>query len=1049
MTHSIQAIRAAPLVPRDVARTSGEPLPPAMRSAVETRFGHDFSAVRIHADASAAAAARSLGASAYTIGRDIVFGDGQYAPATAVGRRLQLTVRNPRDSYEREADRIADQVMSAPAHHGFSSVPVRSQRSSGQPGRQLNAMPARVAHTLADPGTPLEPAVRQDMEQRFGHDFSGVRVHSGAAAEQSAEDVNAHAYTVGQHVVFGAGGFAPGTREGLPLLAHELTHVVQQAECGVASLQCKKKETEGGWLTLAAAAERLSKASLLLYQQDPLLTVIEPEGLLERFPMTGVAQKSKMALRPAQSPMEPPSREKIESPFSDYTDLQKTLRTFETALVSYLRDGATEILNTTEAGLHVMYNTYVGEGPHLSWLENVHDPHGDYGTFGPGWIEAEIEKVKADPDVIKLQTEHVKFKTAKEDERSRLRWEGAGRLNRELRKEQQEYNELLRQVLKTKSPKLFFVRGFDVSGLLYEKSSDIAQNKLMSFIADSGLKVRDARRHLGDRRFLYGADLLIEKVKKGLAEELRHDPSLFRSVPEPVLSLPGEERPLGSWLERPPELARRADTLNWIIDQLVRERKAETTLWEDIVNVLQVLSTFVPGPIGWGIRQFVTFAKFDIAIGREGEQRIHTDFEFSAETYDPNAGLGLFGEALVQGVTDVPPSLAAKGATRLLRTTDLERSAAGEAAHLAERRAGTALREGEESVIKQVAAKPASTSPGAKPAETPRVAPQATPAAPISTLPGRVADKPPQMGGATAEVEVKPPVPITAPTVQAKPAEPSAPQPAPSPHPSGRATTRAGAGAEPRAGESPTPHAGEGATTPAGEGVASAAHADAPPAQPSLVPLRSTYTPPTEEAVAARTTKRISATDRGRGARPFYAKDPKSPAPKPPKSPRVKLLSMGERRSSAAQWFLRNADRAEVKASTKGYQVYEYYARDGRCLYVGRSGGAAEKAGVTTEKALEAPKKATNWIDRGWSHIEEERREIAEADRIVVHAELNEAEAKVLEHDRITQLKPELNVLKGEAASRTALGPDYGSTLQSAQKRPTFRFDTDIVPPSR
>ena len=66
------------------------------------------------------------------------------------------------------------------------------------------------------------------MEQRFGHDFSRVRVHSGAAAEQSARDVNANAYTVGHDIVFGAGRFAPGTYEGRRLIAHELTHVLQQ-----------------------------------------------------------------------------------------------------------------------------------------------------------------------------------------------------------------------------------------------------------------------------------------------------------------------------------------------------------------------------------------------------------------------------------------------------------------------------------------------------------------------------------------------------------------------------------------------------------------------------------------------------------------------------------------------------------------------------------------------------------------------------------------------------------------------------------------------------
>ena len=93
----------------------------------------------------------------------------------------------------------------------------------------MDAAPASVDQVLASPGRPLEPALRQDMEQRFGHDFSRVRVHSGAAAEQSAQDVNANAYTVGNNIVFGAGRFAPGTHEGRRLIAHELTHVVQQS----------------------------------------------------------------------------------------------------------------------------------------------------------------------------------------------------------------------------------------------------------------------------------------------------------------------------------------------------------------------------------------------------------------------------------------------------------------------------------------------------------------------------------------------------------------------------------------------------------------------------------------------------------------------------------------------------------------------------------------------------------------------------------------------------------------------------------------------------
>jgi len=149
-----------------------------------------------------------------------------------LGLQTRLKVNEPGDIYEHEADRIADQVMVAPAHHAVSGASPRIQRFSGQSNDSMNAAPASVDQALASPGRPLEPALRQDMEQRFGHDFSRVRVHSGGAAEQSARDVNAHAYTVGHDIVLGADKFSRGTHEGRRLIAHELTHVVHQGETG-------------------------------------------------------------------------------------------------------------------------------------------------------------------------------------------------------------------------------------------------------------------------------------------------------------------------------------------------------------------------------------------------------------------------------------------------------------------------------------------------------------------------------------------------------------------------------------------------------------------------------------------------------------------------------------------------------------------------------------------------------------------------------------------------------------------------------------------------
>jgi hypothetical protein len=141
----------------------------------------------------------------------------------------KLSIGSSNDPLELEADRVADQVMNASASPRVAAAPLSIQRFSGESGGELGSAPASVDRVLGNAGRPLEPALQQDMEQRFGHDFSRVRVHTGGAAEQSARDVSARAYTVGTRVVFGAGGFAPSTRAGRRLIAHELTHVVQQS----------------------------------------------------------------------------------------------------------------------------------------------------------------------------------------------------------------------------------------------------------------------------------------------------------------------------------------------------------------------------------------------------------------------------------------------------------------------------------------------------------------------------------------------------------------------------------------------------------------------------------------------------------------------------------------------------------------------------------------------------------------------------------------------------------------------------------------------------
>jgi len=95
-----------------------------------------------------------------------------------------------------------------------------------------SAIPPVVHEVLNSTGEPLNEATRAFMEPRFGHDFSGVRVHTDARAAESAETVNAHAYTVGQDVVFAPGQYQPSTETGNVLIAHELSHVLQQEDVG-------------------------------------------------------------------------------------------------------------------------------------------------------------------------------------------------------------------------------------------------------------------------------------------------------------------------------------------------------------------------------------------------------------------------------------------------------------------------------------------------------------------------------------------------------------------------------------------------------------------------------------------------------------------------------------------------------------------------------------------------------------------------------------------------------------------------------------------------
>ena len=156
----------------------------------------------------------------------------------------KLRVGSADDAYEREADSVADSVMRMPETNvqrkcaSCEEEETLQRKETGSASGGMSAPPV-VGEVLSGAGRPLDSSVRAFMEPRFGHDFSNVRVHTDSRAAESAKSVNAQAYTVGSNVVFGAGSYRPASTEGKKLIAHELTHVMQQRKTSGAALQRK------------------------------------------------------------------------------------------------------------------------------------------------------------------------------------------------------------------------------------------------------------------------------------------------------------------------------------------------------------------------------------------------------------------------------------------------------------------------------------------------------------------------------------------------------------------------------------------------------------------------------------------------------------------------------------------------------------------------------------------------------------------------------------------------------------------------------------------
>jgi len=178
-----------------------------------------------------------------------------------------LRVAPPDGKHEREAERVARAVTAGDP----STESIEVAGSVGSTGARLDPDLAGHIRSLRGGGRPLSPSVRASYESAFGRDFGDVRVHTGQRADDAAQSIDAEAFTMGTDVFFAAGNYRPSAREGKQLLAHELTHVVQQSSTNAGIQRSKADQQEGTLRNLSKSIkQKLTVITTLPTEDLPL-----------------------------------------------------------------------------------------------------------------------------------------------------------------------------------------------------------------------------------------------------------------------------------------------------------------------------------------------------------------------------------------------------------------------------------------------------------------------------------------------------------------------------------------------------------------------------------------------------------------------------------------------------------------------------------------------------------------------------------------------------------------------------------------------------------
>jgi hypothetical protein len=290
---------------RSVISSPGRSMDESVQREMESKMGGNFGDVQLHTGPTAASAADAINARAFTIGNHVAFNSGEYQSDSPEGKKVlahelthvrqqtegavsllpkagaehpsphdltgagvhiqpKLRISSPDDPAEQEAERVAEAVMemdgsSEQADRDDETAPRRqpetpvslseSVSSSSGSGNVSGDTESLVRSGVQGGGKPLPGATRSEFESRMGADFSDVRMHTGTKADEGARSIGAEAYTMGSDIAFADGKYNPESTSGQTLLAHELTHVMQQggaAKSRSPSHGSSSKEGESG-----------------------------------------------------------------------------------------------------------------------------------------------------------------------------------------------------------------------------------------------------------------------------------------------------------------------------------------------------------------------------------------------------------------------------------------------------------------------------------------------------------------------------------------------------------------------------------------------------------------------------------------------------------------------------------------------------------------------------------------------------------------------------------------------------------------------------------